>query len=52
MYVANAFNCLNIKVHLGRSVKIIDCLSLVNCAKVDKYKVNIFVKDKLWNIML
>lgn len=36
VYVDNTFKCLNLKVHLGRSVKIIDSLSLVNYAKVDK----------------
>lgn len=52
VYLGNTFKCLNIEVHLGRSVKIIDGLSLVDYAKVDKYKVNIFVKDKFWNTML
>lgn len=49
VYVGNTFKCFNVKVHLGRSVKIIDSLSLVDYAK---YEVNVFVKDKLWNIML
>lgn len=44
VYVGNTFKCFNVKVHLGRSVKIIDSLSLVDYAK---YEVNVFVKDKL-----
>lgn len=37
MFVGNTFKCLNVKVHLGRSVKIIDSLNLADYAKVDKY---------------
>lgn len=47
VYVGNTFKCLNVKVNLGRSVKITDSLSLVDCAKVDKNEVNMFVKDIL-----
>lgn len=46
VYGGNTFKCLNVKVHLGRSVKTTGSLSLVDCAKVDKYEVNMFVKDK------
>lgn len=47
VYVGNAFKCLNVKVHLGRSEEIIVSLSLVDYAQIGKYEVNIFVKDKL-----
>ena len=36
--VDNAFKCLNLKVHSDRSVRIIDSLSLVDYAKMDKYE--------------
>lgn len=52
VFVGSTFKYLNVKVRLGRSVKIIDSLNLADCAKVGKYEVNVFVKDKLRNITL